>query len=104
MELTEFKDILFDLINESGDLSILNIAWNESDNLFVVQLSDLSQFVVQVKPTETLTDKERAGLVGLSESVSSFALGDAEQSLEDALNVHQKGTPVITLVPPKEET
>ncbi|MBR6861295.1 MAG: hypothetical protein IKM73_08240 [Acidaminococcaceae bacterium] len=104
MELTEFKDILFDLINESDDLSIINIAWNETDNLFVVQLSDLSQFVVQVKPAKALTEKERSGLVGLSESVSSFALGEAEQSLKDALNVHRKGKPVITLVPPKEET
>ena len=104
MELTEFKDVLFDIINESVELNIINIAWNETDNLFVVQLSDLSQFVVQVKLAETLTEKDRSGLVGLSESVSSFALGDAEQSLEDALNVHQKGTPVITLVPPKEET
>ena len=36
METAEFKDILFDLINESNELSIINIAWNEDDNLFVV--------------------------------------------------------------------
>ena len=103
MEMTVFKDILFDLINESNDLSIINIAWNEDGNLFVMQLSDLTQFVVQIKSADELTAKERSGLVGLSESVSSFALGDAEQSLEDALNVHRKGKPVIKIVPTKPE-
>ena len=104
MEIAVFKDILFDLINESDELSIINIAWNEDDNLFVVQLSDLSQFVVQVKPAEELTEKERAGLVGLSESISNFALGTADPSLSDAFDVQRKGSPVIKLVPPKAET
>lgn len=103
MEMTVFKDILFDLINESDDLNIINIAWNEDDNLFVIQLSDLSQFVVQIKTADELTAKERSGLVGLSESVSSFALGDAEQSLDDALNAPRKGKTVISIVPPKHE-
>ena len=104
MEISVFKDILFDLINESDALNIINISWNEIENLFVVQLSDLTQFVVQIKSGDELTAKERSGLVGLSESVSSFALGDAEQSLDDALNAHRKGKPVITIVQPKTET
>ena len=104
MDMTVFKDILFDLINESDELNIINIAWNEEDNLFVVQLSDLTQFAVQIKPAEALTEKERSGLVGLSEAVSSFALGDAEQSLDDALNAARKGKSVIAIVKPKAET
>lgn len=104
MDMTVFKDILFDLINESDELNIINIAWNEEDNLFVVQLSDLTQFAVQVKPAEVLTEKERSGLVGLSEAVSSFALGDAEQSLDDALNASRMGKSVIKIVKPKAET
>ena len=104
MEMTVFKDILFDLINESDDLSIINIAWNEDGNLFVVQLSDLSQFVVQIKAADDLTAKERSGLVGLSESVSSFALGDANQSIDETLKTNAKGKPVISIVPsPKEK-
>lgn len=104
MEMAVFKDILFDLINECDDLSIINIAWNEDDNLLVVQLSDLSQFVVQIKNADELTAKERSGLVSLSESVSSFALGDAEQQLDDALEkVYAKGKPVISIVPSKTE-
>ena len=103
MEMTIFKDILFDLINESDDLNIINIAWNEDDNLFVVQLSDLSQFVVQIKSADELTARERSGLVGMSESVSGFALGDAEQSLDEALNAPRKGKGVISIVPPKHE-
>ncbi|MBQ5522912.1 MAG: hypothetical protein IIT86_08885 [Oscillospiraceae bacterium] len=103
MEMTVIKDILFDLINESDELNIINIAWNEDDNLFVVQLSDLSQFVVQIKSADELTARERSGLVGLYESVSSFALGDAEQTLDDALNAPYKGKSVISTVPPKYE-
>jgi hypothetical protein len=103
MEMAVFKDILFDLINESDDMNIINIAWNEDDNLFVVLLSDLSQFVVQIKSADELTARERSGLVGLSESVSGFALGDAEQSLEDALNAPSKGNSVISIVPPKHK-
>ena len=103
MEMAVFKDILFDLINESDALNIINIAWNEAENLFVVQLSDLTQFVVQIKSGDELTAKERSGLVGLSESVSSFALGDAEQGLEDALNPCVKGKPVISIVPLKTQ-
>lgn len=101
MEMAVFKDILFDLINESDSLNIINISWNEDNNLFVIQLSDLSQFVVQIKNADELTVTERSGLVSLSESVSSFALGDAEQSLEEALNIHRKGKPVISIVPPE---
>ena len=104
MEIAVFKDILFDLINESDELSIVNIAWNEDDNLFVVQLSDLSQFAVQVKPVEELTEKERAGLVGLSESISNFAQRNADPRLNEAAYVHRKDNPVIKLVPPKTET
>ena len=103
METAVFKDILFDLINESDKLSIVNIAWNEDDNLFVVQLSDLSQFAVQVKPAEELTEKERAGLVGLSESISNFAQRNADPRLNEAADAHRKGNPIIKLVPPKTE-
>ena len=104
MEMPVFKDILFDLINESEALDIINISWNEEDNLFVVQLSDLSQFVVHLRDAATLTMKERSGLVSLSESVSNFALGEEEQSLDDALNLPTKSMPVITIVPPKPKS
>ena len=73
MELNQFKDILFDLVNETDALNVAEIALNERDNLFVVFLTDGSSYAVQVRPVEGLTPEERSGLNNLSESLHQFA-------------------------------
>ena len=69
MELNVFKDTLFDLINESPDLDLYEIAWNEKKNLLVAKLLDGSQFAVQVKQAWELTEEERDGLVNLGPGI-----------------------------------
>ena len=44
MELNKFKDILFDLINESDMLSIREIESRDEDNLFRLILNDGTVF------------------------------------------------------------
>ena len=65
MELDYFKDTLFDLINESPDLDLHEIAWNEKQNLLVAKMNDGSAFAVQVKPAAELSVEEQSGLVSL---------------------------------------
>lgn len=50
MELNFFKDILFDLINESDALNVSDIACNDAENLLFVSFDDGSLF--QIKVTE----------------------------------------------------
>ena len=69
MELNVFKDKLFDLINESPDLDLVNIAWNEKKNLLVAKFLDGSQFAVQIKRAWELTDEEQEGLVNLGSGI-----------------------------------
>ena len=69
MELNVFKDTLFDLINESPALDLIDIAWNEKKNLLVAKLLDGSQFAVQVKQAWELTNEERDGLVNLGSGI-----------------------------------
>ena len=47
MELNYFKDILFDLINESDDLDICEIETNDKAGLFRILLSDGSRFLIR---------------------------------------------------------
>ena len=63
MEPDYFKDTLFDLINESPDLDLHEIAWNEKQNLLVAKMNDGSAFAVQIKPEAELSVEEQSGLV-----------------------------------------
>ena len=65
MELNYFTDTLFDLINESPDLDLHEIAWNEKQHLLVAKMNDGSAFAVQVKPEAELSVEEQSGLVSL---------------------------------------
>ena len=49
MELNKFKDILFDLINESDMLPVQEIESWDRENLFRVTLSDGSVFYLLCK-------------------------------------------------------
>lgn len=46
MELNEFKDRLFDLINESSDLPVSDIAVNDREKTIKVYLQDHSVFTI----------------------------------------------------------
>lgn len=46
MDLNEFKDRLFDLINESSDLLVSDIAVNDRENTIKVYLQDHSVFTI----------------------------------------------------------
>ena len=52
MDLNYFKDVLFDLINESDSLDVLDIEADEKANLFVVTVKDGAKFHVQCESAE----------------------------------------------------
>ena len=52
MELNYFKDILFDLINESNALDIDDIQSNDRANKFLVLMKDGTAFSVHVTKIE----------------------------------------------------
>ena len=52
MVLNYFKDVLFDLINESNALDIDDIQCDDRANTFAVLLKDGSSFLVQVSAIE----------------------------------------------------
>lgn len=47
MDIDYFKDILFDLINESNDLDIRKIDANDKEGSFQITLADGSSFLVR---------------------------------------------------------
>lgn len=47
-ELNYFKDILFDLINESDELDVTDIQSDDSANSFVVTVKDGTPFLLRV--------------------------------------------------------
>ena len=47
MELNYFKDQLFDLINESDDMSILEIETNDLNDIFTIIMTDGSVFEIK---------------------------------------------------------
>ncbi len=51
MDITRFKDILWDLINESDDLDVTDIQSDDKDNRFMVTVKDGSTYGVQVFET-----------------------------------------------------
>ncbi len=48
MDLNHFKDILFDLMNESDELNVEDIQSDDKANRFVVTVEDGASFVVQI--------------------------------------------------------
>lgn len=48
MELNYFKDILFDLLNESDELDVADIQSDDTANTFLVSMKDGTSFLVQV--------------------------------------------------------
>lgn len=65
MELNKFKDILFDLINESDELNVSSISLNDKKNLLVALFSDGSEYALCIKPVSDLSEDELTGLVTL---------------------------------------
>lgn len=47
MELNDFKDRLFDVLNESDELNISDIAGDDAKNIFVIEMEDRSVFVIE---------------------------------------------------------
>lgn len=50
----EFKDRLFEILNETPDLPISDIDTNDKESQFRVVLKDGSQFIVSTSPCENL--------------------------------------------------
>lgn len=46
----EFKDRLFNTLNETNELQILDIDTNDKDSEFKIVLQDMSQFIISTKP------------------------------------------------------
>ena len=51
VDINVFKDILWDLMNESDALDVTDIQSIDKDNRFIVTVSDGSSFDVQVSAT-----------------------------------------------------
>ena len=51
MDINVFKDILWDLMNESDDLDVSDIQSIDKDNRFIVAVGDGSTFEIQVSTT-----------------------------------------------------
>lgn len=52
MELNYFKDILFDLMNESDELDVADIQSDDRANTFLVSMKDGTSFFVQISAAE----------------------------------------------------
>ena len=46
----EFKDYLFDILNETDKLPILDINAHDQENLFLITLKDFSEFTITTSP------------------------------------------------------
>lgn len=51
MELNEYKDRLFDIINETDNLLITDIMVNDSENTMKILLDDHSDFIISCSPS-----------------------------------------------------
>lgn len=49
MELNRFKDKLFDLINESGELDVTDIEADDRENTFLIRMADGSTIVLECR-------------------------------------------------------
>ncbi len=47
MELNEFKDRLFDILNDTNELSIQDIMINDMDNSIVIKMFDETLFQIK---------------------------------------------------------
>lgn len=65
MDFNQFKDMLFDLINESNELNVSNIAWNEKQNILVIAFADGTKFAICIKPITALKEEEFIGMTWL---------------------------------------
>ena len=65
MKLNKFKDMLFDLINESDEINVSSIALNEKKNLLVAYFSDGTEYALHIMPVSELSKEDREGLVVL---------------------------------------
>lgn len=52
MDIKFFKDILFDLLNESDDMNISNIETDDKNNIFTVYTRDGNVFEIQCRQLE----------------------------------------------------
>ena len=52
MEVNYFKDILFDLLNESDELDVTDIQSDDKANTFLISMKDGTSFLVQVSAAE----------------------------------------------------
>lgn len=50
----EFKDHMFEILNETDKLPIADIDTNDKDSEFKIVLKDMSQFIVSTKPNGKL--------------------------------------------------
>lgn len=50
MKHEEFKDRLFNILNETDELPILDIDTSDRDSEFKIVLQDMSQFIISTKP------------------------------------------------------
>ncbi len=48
LDINVFKDLLWDLINESNELDVIDIRCDDKENLFEVTVRDGSSFVVRI--------------------------------------------------------
>lgn len=46
----EFKDRLFNVLNETDELDIVDIETNDRENIFKIVVSDGSQFIIKTEP------------------------------------------------------
>ena len=102
MELNAFMDTLFDLINESLDLDLYEIEWNEKQNLIVAKMNDGSAFAVQIKLESELSDEERNGLVSLGTMMYDYAEKLGQQVREKADAAFARGE--LTIPPELDES
>ena len=49
MENTEFKDRIFDLLNDTDDLPIADLDVNDAENQIKVTLNDGTQFMITIE-------------------------------------------------------
>ena len=52
MELNYFKDLLFDVISDSNEMSVSDIKADDRQNTFTIQMADRSRFVVECRKAD----------------------------------------------------
>ena len=52
MEINEFKDRLFDILNETDNIPIQDLVADDKNNSISVYLTDNTRFIIQVEKVE----------------------------------------------------